>query len=360
MAIAIPIAEATRRFTSQPRQLLIGGEWVDAADGATFETIDPGTGEVLTTVAHGKAEDVDRAVKAARAGAHRPVVEDDAVRARACDPPPRRPDRREPRRARRARLARQRQGEGGRRRRRRPARRRPVLVHGRLGDEAARLDRHAVAAVHARARSSTPTRSRSRSASSRQIIPWNFPLLMAAWKVGPALTTGCTIVLKPAEQTPLSALRLGELALEAGHPARRAQRHHRLRRRRRRAGRARRRRQGRVHRLDRGRQADRPGRGPHEPQARLARARRQEPEHRARRRRRRGRDRRRRAGHLLQPGRGVHGRAAACTSTRSCSTRSSTASPRPPRRSASATACSPTPRWARSSAPSSSTASPAT
>jgi phenylacetaldehyde dehydrogenase len=51
-----------------------------------------------------------------------------------------------------------------------------------------------------------------------QIIPWNFPLLMAAWKLGPALATGCTVVLKPAEQTPLSAIRLGELALEAGFP----------------------------------------------------------------------------------------------------------------------------------------------
>jgi phenylacetaldehyde dehydrogenase len=51
-----------------------------------------------------------------------------------------------------------------------------------------------------------------------QIIPWNFPLLMAAWKLGPALATGCTVVLKPAEQTPLSALRLGELMLEAGLP----------------------------------------------------------------------------------------------------------------------------------------------
>ncbi|MBN9415182.1 betaine-aldehyde dehydrogenase [bacterium SCN 62-11] len=51
-----------------------------------------------------------------------------------------------------------------------------------------------------------------------QIIPWNFPLLMAAWKLGPALATGCTVILKPAEQTPLSALRLGELFLEAGFP----------------------------------------------------------------------------------------------------------------------------------------------
>ena len=51
-----------------------------------------------------------------------------------------------------------------------------------------------------------------------QIIPWNFPLLMAAWKLGPALATGCTVVLKPAEQTPLTALRLGELLIEAGVP----------------------------------------------------------------------------------------------------------------------------------------------
>ena len=52
-----------------------------------------------------------------------------------------------------------------------------------------------------------------------QIIPWNFPLLMAAWKVGPALAAGCTVVLKSAEQTPLSALLLGELVMQAGVPA---------------------------------------------------------------------------------------------------------------------------------------------
>ena len=51
-----------------------------------------------------------------------------------------------------------------------------------------------------------------------QIIPWNFPLLMAAWKLGPALAAGCTVVLKPAEQTPLSALRLGELMRRPGFP----------------------------------------------------------------------------------------------------------------------------------------------
>ena len=52
-----------------------------------------------------------------------------------------------------------------------------------------------------------------------QIVPWNFPLLMAAWKLGPCLAAGCVSVLKPAEQTPLTALRIGELALEVGFPA---------------------------------------------------------------------------------------------------------------------------------------------
>src|SRR5262249_16063388 len=52
-----------------------------------------------------------------------------------------------------------------------------------------------------------------------QIIPWNFPLLMAAWKLGPALAAGCTIILKPAEQTPLSALRFGDLIQKEGLPA---------------------------------------------------------------------------------------------------------------------------------------------
>ena len=51
------------------------------------------------------------------------------------------------------------------------------------------------------------------------IVPWNFPLLMAVWKIAPAMAAGCTVVLKPAEETPLTAIRLAELALEAGFPA---------------------------------------------------------------------------------------------------------------------------------------------
>ena len=63
-----------------------------------------------------------------------------------------------------------------------------------------------------------------------QIVPWNFPLLMAVLKIAPALAAGCTVVLKPAEQTSLTALRLADLVAEAGFPAGRGQHHHRHRR----------------------------------------------------------------------------------------------------------------------------------
>ena len=108
-----------------------------------------------------------------------------------------------------------------------------------------------------------------------QIIPWNFPLVMAAWKLGPALAGGCTCILKPAEQTPLTALRLGELIIEAGFPAGRREHTHGLRRDDGRGARdASRRRQDRVHGLDRGRQAHQQV-GDRHAEARVARARRQ-------------------------------------------------------------------------------------
>ena len=88
-----------------------------------------------------------------------------------------------------------------------------------LGDEDPRADVPDLGRRTRRARCSTRIRRKEPIGVVGQIIPWNFPLLMAAWKLGPALATGCTVVLKPAEQTPLSALRLGELMLEAGLPA---------------------------------------------------------------------------------------------------------------------------------------------
>ena len=82
-----------------------------------------------------------------------------------------------------------------------------------------------------------------------QVIPWNFPMLMLAWKVAPALATGNTVVLKPAETTPLTAPMFAELANEGG-PSRRAQRGHRWRGDRQRRSRPSRGRQGGIHRLD--------------------------------------------------------------------------------------------------------------
>ncbi len=92
-----------------------------------------------------------------------------------------------------------------------------------------------------------------------QVIPWNFPLLMFAWKVAPALAAGNTVVIKPAKYTPLTALAFAELAMEVGLPARRAQRAHMRRTHRAGAHRTSRHRQGRVYRLD--------GSGPHHPQS---------------------------------------------------------------------------------------------
>ena len=89
-----------------------------------------------------------------------------------------------------------------------------------------------------------------------QIIPWNFPLLMAAWKLAPALAAGNTCVLKPAETTPLSALLLAEIIQQADLPPGVVNIVTGRRRRPAGAGRAPRRRQDRVHRIDRGRQGD--------------------------------------------------------------------------------------------------------
>ena len=257
----------TRTFLAKPKQLLIDGDWVDAVCGKTFSVEDPATGRSSRMSPAGDKADIDLAVAAARrafeTGPWATMLAGERCAAglearRLLEAPCRR--------VRRARGARQRQA--GHQRAPRRCRRldQDVPLHGRLGDAADRRDR---------SRSPRPATGiaytlREPVGVVGQIIPWNFPLMMAAWKLAPALAAGCTIVLKPAEQTPLSALRLGELIAEAGIPGRRRQHRHRLRRDgRRRARRASRRRQGRLHRLDRGRQADRQGRR-RQPEAGLA------------------------------------------------------------------------------------------
>ena len=101
--------------------------------------------------------------------------------------------------------------------RRRAAGRRPVPLHGGLGDQD-RGQHDPDLGAHRAGSEFLAYTLREPVGVVGQIIPWNFPLLMAAWKLGPALAAGCTVVLKPAEQTPLSALRLGELMQEAGLP----------------------------------------------------------------------------------------------------------------------------------------------
>ena len=137
-----------------------------------------------------------------------------------------------------------------------------------------------------------------------QIIPWNFPLLMLAWKIAPALAMGNTVVLKPAEFTSLTALRFAELCQEIGPAPGRGEHHHRRRPRGRGARRASGRRQDRVHRLDRGR-PDHPRRHRRQRQEAVARARRQVAVHRLSRRRPRQRGRGRGGRDLVQSGPGL-------------------------------------------------------
>jgi phenylacetaldehyde dehydrogenase len=207
-----------KAFLKEKHALLIGGRWVAGSSGETFEVLNPADGSVLTHVTKGNARDIDAAVKAARKAF-----------------------------------------EGG------PWRSLPARARGRLlykladlieahADEFAQLESLdngkpvgvakaadvALTVEHFRYYAgwadkiegevipvAVPYAPNSRYLNYTlrepvgvvgQIIPWNFPLLMAAWKLGAALTCGCTVVLKPAEQTPLTALYLGRLFAEAGFP----------------------------------------------------------------------------------------------------------------------------------------------
>jgi len=207
-----------RDFLACEHKLLIGGEWIDAADGATFDTRDPATGRALASVASGGAVDIDRAVAAARrafgdnawkligpsergqlvwrlADLIEQHAEEFAVldsldngkpvaAARAADVP----------------LS--------------------VDLFRYMAGWSTKLEGNTIPVKIPYQRESqffTYT-LRQPVGVVGQIIPWNYPLMMAAYKLAPALAVGCTVVLKPAEQTPLSALLLGELIQEAGFP----------------------------------------------------------------------------------------------------------------------------------------------
>ena len=198
--------------------MLIDGQWIASASGETFPTYDPATGKVICLVAAGGKPEVDRAVKAARK-----AFESGAW-------PGLTPSERGKLLWKLADLLEQNLEElawlesldNGK----------PLAV-ARVADVPLAIDLFRyMAGWTTKIHGSTFPISVPYAPGARffaytqrepigvvgQIIPWNFPLLMAAWKLGPALATGCTVVLKPAEQTPLTALRLGELIQEAGFP----------------------------------------------------------------------------------------------------------------------------------------------
>ena len=214
LGLAERVSKPVTDFLGGNLQLLIDGRWVEAASGKAFPVYNPATGQEMVRVAEADAADVDLAVAAAR-----------------------------------------RAFEGGAWPKMSPSERGRLLwkladLVDQHADELAELESldngkpRAVARVADvpltadmfRYMGGWATKLNGQTISLSfpgdyhsytlrepvgvvgQIIPWNFPLLMAAWKLAPALAAGCTVVLKVAEQTPLSALRLGELILEAGFP----------------------------------------------------------------------------------------------------------------------------------------------
>jgi phenylacetaldehyde dehydrogenase len=216
--VEIPTHKDVLAFVSAPRKMLIGGKWLEAASGNTFPTYNPATGEILAQVAEGDSADVNRAVTAARkafeSGPWRTITASERGRLiwKLADLLESHLEE----------FAQLESLDNGK----------PVGV-ARAADVPLAVDLFRYMAGWATKIEGTTIPisvpytpgARYHSYTLRepvgvvaQIIPWNFPLLMAAWKLGPALAAGCTIVLKPAEQTPLSALRLGELICEAGFP----------------------------------------------------------------------------------------------------------------------------------------------
>lgn len=211
----VELQENTIAFLqSDPKKLLIGGEWVASASSETFETLNPATGQPLARIAAGNAQDVDRAVEAARrafedgpwrgmSGTQRGELLwkiADLIEQHTAE------------------LAELETLDNGK----------PLRVSSRVDiPQAVRHFRYYAGWASKIEGSTIPVSFPNQLVYTVRepmgvvglIIPWNFPLLMAAWKLAPALAAGNTCILKPAEETPLTALRLGELVIQAGIPA---------------------------------------------------------------------------------------------------------------------------------------------
>ncbi|MGH2429636.1 MAG: aldehyde dehydrogenase family protein [Candidatus Limnocylindria bacterium] len=197
--------------TDAPTKLLIDGELRDAASGRTFATFDPAHGGELATVAQAGTDDVDAAVTAARGAFEGAWAKTSpAKRARALNKLAQLLDERTDE------LAELESRNNGKAK---------WQCAAEIKVAVSTLELFAGTAQHLYGRSHVVNPAvvsytlREPVGVVGAIIPWNYPLMMAAWKVAPALAAGNTIVLKPASATPLTALRLGELALDAGIPA---------------------------------------------------------------------------------------------------------------------------------------------
>ena len=210
--MATSMTETTLLPKIRQTQCFIGGNWVPAKSGKTFETVNPATEEVIAQVAEGDAADVDMAVAAAREALETgpwskmdardrgrlmyklaDLIEEEANE-----------------------LASLESIDNGKPVRDARAADVPMTIDC-LRYYAGYADKIHGQTIPVRGNYFTYTR-REPVGVVGQIIPWNFPMLMVAWKWGPALAAGCTIVMKPAEQTPLTCLRMARLAQEAGIP----------------------------------------------------------------------------------------------------------------------------------------------
>lgn len=210
MSIATPPAKPEIKI--EQTECFIDGKWLPAASGKTFATVNPATEEVIAEVAEGDAEDVDAAAKAARdafdTGPWRTMDARDRGRLlyKLADAMEDEIDH----------LAALETLDNGK-----------PLGDARAADLPLAIDclRYYAGYADKLHGSTIPIRGNYLCYTRRepigvagQIIPWNFPILMAAWKWGPALAAGCTIVMKPAEQTPLTCLRMAHLAQQVGIP----------------------------------------------------------------------------------------------------------------------------------------------
>lgn len=210
----VPLSTGVGEFLRGAKKMLIDGKWVESVSGKTFPVYNPADGEVIAQVAEGDARDIDLAVRAARrafeSGPWPSMTASERGRLvwRLADLLEQNLEE----------FAQLESLDNGK----------PLSV-ARVADVPLSVDNlRYMAGWATKIEGATIPISvpghiawtlREPVGVVGQVIPWNFPLLMAIWKLGPALAAGCTVVLKPAEQTPLSALRLGELIVEAGFPA---------------------------------------------------------------------------------------------------------------------------------------------